>query len=195
MAYTKKTWKDRVSQYINRRKLTDINTGTTQTVTVVRDEGNVTEAGDTFTAANMNDLEDRIDNAFDALTAADISYSAGVSVADKIDDLTTVTTGTATLDSTYLNAPAEINNWAKVGRLVELHLTVGVKTTFASPNVIATGYPPPLVTGRFLGLDASNNSPIRVNMNAAGQLNHAYSQVAPAQNHIIELHLTYIAAN
>lgn len=65
MAYTKKTWKDRISQYINRRKITDINTGTTQTVTVARDEGNVTEDGDTFTAANMNDLEDRIDNGFD----------------------------------------------------------------------------------------------------------------------------------
>ena len=70
MAYTKKTWKDRISQYLNRRKITDINTGTTQTVTVVRDEGNVTEAGDTFTAAVMNDLETRIDNEFTALAAS-----------------------------------------------------------------------------------------------------------------------------
>ena len=70
MAYTKKTWKDRVSQYLNRRLLTDVNTGDTQLVTVARDEGNVTEAGDTFTASNMNDLEDRIDNGFsDAQTA------------------------------------------------------------------------------------------------------------------------------
>ena len=64
MAYTKKTWKDRISQYISRRKLTDVNTGDTQLVTVARDEGNITEAGDTFTASNMNDLEDRIDNGF-----------------------------------------------------------------------------------------------------------------------------------
>lgn len=64
MAYTKKTWKDRVTQYLNRRLLTDVNTGDTQLVNVARDEGNITEAGDTFTASNMNDLEDRIDNGF-----------------------------------------------------------------------------------------------------------------------------------
>ena len=68
MAYAKKTWKDRVTQYLNRRLLTDANTGDTQLVTVTRDEGNVTEAGDTFSAANMNDLEDRIDDAFTEVT-------------------------------------------------------------------------------------------------------------------------------
>ena len=88
MAFSKKTWKDRVSQYINRRLLTDSD-GNTQHVTVTRDEGSVTEAGDAFSASNMNDLEDRIENAFDALTAADIPYSSGVSVADKLDDMTT----------------------------------------------------------------------------------------------------------
>lgn len=67
MAFSKKTWKDRVTQYLNRRLLTDSN-GNTQLVTVTRDEGSVTEAGDTFSAANMNDLEDRVDNAFTELT-------------------------------------------------------------------------------------------------------------------------------
>lgn len=86
MAFSKKTWKDRISQYINRRLLTDSD-GNTQQVTVTRDEGSVTEAGDAFSASNMNDLEDRIDTAFGALTASDIPYSAGVSVADKIDDI------------------------------------------------------------------------------------------------------------
>lgn len=66
-AFTQKTWKDRVTQYINRRLLTDVNTGDTQLVTVARDEGNITEAGDTFTAAIMNDLESRIQAAFDAM--------------------------------------------------------------------------------------------------------------------------------
>lgn len=91
MAFSKKTWKDRVSQYINRRLLTDSD-GNTQQVTVTRDEGSVTEAGDAFSASNMNDLENRIDAAFDGLTADDIPYSAGVSVADKIADMTTYST-------------------------------------------------------------------------------------------------------
>lgn len=92
MAFSKKTWKDRVSQYINRRLLTDSD-GNTQQVTVTRDEGSVTEAGDAFSASNMNDLEDRIDTAFGALTAADIPYDNTVSgltaddVQEAVDEL------------------------------------------------------------------------------------------------------------
>ena len=67
MAYNKKTWKDRLVQYPNRRKLTDTTTGTEQTVTVQRVEGTVSQAGDGFTAANMNDMETRIDNEFTAV--------------------------------------------------------------------------------------------------------------------------------
>lgn len=64
MAYSKKTWEDRVSQYPNRRKLTDTTTSTIQTVTVARDEGTVTTVGDAFSAINMNNLESRISNEF-----------------------------------------------------------------------------------------------------------------------------------
>lgn len=58
MAFVKKTWKDRISQYPNRRTIND--GYTTKVVTVGRDEGTVTQAGDVFNAANMNDLENRI---------------------------------------------------------------------------------------------------------------------------------------
>lgn len=95
MAISMKNWKDRITQYPNRRKLINVSTGEETIVDVVREEGNVTEAGDTFTASNMNDLEDRIDTAFGALTAADIPYSAGVSVADKLDSLKIIKTGKA----------------------------------------------------------------------------------------------------
>lgn len=65
MAFVKKTWKDRISQYPNRRSITDSN-GIVKTVTVGRDEGTVTQAGDAFNAQNMNDLETRIENAIEA---------------------------------------------------------------------------------------------------------------------------------
>lgn len=58
MAFVKKTWKDRSSQYPNRRTIND--GYTTKVVTVGRDEGVVTEEGDAFNASNMNDLENRI---------------------------------------------------------------------------------------------------------------------------------------
>ena len=65
MAFVKKTWKDRISQYPNRRSITDSN-GIVKTVTVGRDEGVVTEAGTPFNANEMNDLETRIENAIEA---------------------------------------------------------------------------------------------------------------------------------
>lgn len=70
MAFVTKTWKDRISQYPNRRTLTDSN-NVVKVVTVGRDEGTVTEAGDAFNATNMNDLESRIATATTTMTAAE----------------------------------------------------------------------------------------------------------------------------
>ena len=61
MAFVKRTWVDRISEYPNRRTIND--GYTTKVVTVGRDEGTVTEVGDAFNASNMNDLENRIYNA------------------------------------------------------------------------------------------------------------------------------------
>ena len=69
MAFAKKTWKDRVSQYPNRRTIND--GVVTKQVTVGRDEGTTTEAGDAFDATNMNDLEDRIDAGFSGVVTND----------------------------------------------------------------------------------------------------------------------------
>ena len=59
MAYTKKEWKDRKTEYPNRRMLTKEDSSK-ELVTVSREEGAVSEEGDAFSAENMNDLEDRI---------------------------------------------------------------------------------------------------------------------------------------
>ena len=63
MAFLQKTWKDRVAEYINRRVLTKED-GTTELVSVERSEGTISQEGDAFSAANMNDLEQRIANEF-----------------------------------------------------------------------------------------------------------------------------------
>ena len=63
MAFVKKTWQGRISEYPNRRTITDEN-GVAKLVTVGRSEGAVSQEGDAFTAANMNDLEQRIYNGF-----------------------------------------------------------------------------------------------------------------------------------
>lgn len=76
MAFVKKTWKDRISEYPNRRIIND--GYVSKQVTVARDEGVVTEAGTPFNASEMNDLEERIEA---AITGATDVYTGG----DNID--------------------------------------------------------------------------------------------------------------
>ena len=67
MAYTKKEWTDRNVQYPGRRKLSAVS-GQTDVYDVVRNEGTITAAGDAFSAENMNDLENRVEAAFNSAT-------------------------------------------------------------------------------------------------------------------------------
>ena len=68
MAFIKKLWKDRISQFPNRRTIND--GSVTKQVTVGRDEGTINEPGDSFDASNMNDLEQRIKSGFDDVDSA-----------------------------------------------------------------------------------------------------------------------------
>ena len=61
--FKKKTWENRVTEYPNRRRLTPV-PGTQNTYDVTRAEGAVTHSGQAFDAANLNDLEKRISDAF-----------------------------------------------------------------------------------------------------------------------------------
>lgn len=78
MGFTKKTWKDRLVEHAGRRKLTNVATGATQTVDVVRAEGTESQAGDMFNAETMNDLESRTYNAFNEIikTYTNVSVAA-----------------------------------------------------------------------------------------------------------------------
>ena len=64
MAFAKKTWKKRLSENPTRRQLTYTD-GTTAIVDVARLEGAISQEGDAFSDTNMNDLEQRVANAFD----------------------------------------------------------------------------------------------------------------------------------
>lgn len=61
MAFSKKTWLQRIVENPGRRLLTP--TETTNVYDITRNEGVVVQAGDAFSVANMNDLETRVDNA------------------------------------------------------------------------------------------------------------------------------------
>ena len=64
MAFSLKTWVNRISEYPNRRKLTHED-GSTELVTVARAEGQISAEGNAFSAEEMNDLENRIKDGFD----------------------------------------------------------------------------------------------------------------------------------
>lgn len=70
MAYAKKTWKDRLVEFAGRRKLNNTATGEIIVVDVERAEGQISQAGDAFSAANMNDLEQRISDEFSAVNGS-----------------------------------------------------------------------------------------------------------------------------
>lgn len=62
MAYQKKTWIDQNSEYPQRRRLTDADTGAVTLVDVERAEGAIETAGDRFDSETMNSMETRIAN-------------------------------------------------------------------------------------------------------------------------------------
>lgn len=65
MAFVTKEWKDRLVEFAGRRLLKNVATGDEATFDVSRAEGTVSQAGHAFSAATMNDLEERIKDGFD----------------------------------------------------------------------------------------------------------------------------------
>lgn len=70
MAFVTKTWKDRLVEYAGRRRLKNVATGEEILMDVSRSEGTVNQAGDAFSAANMNNLEQRIKTEFDSVNSS-----------------------------------------------------------------------------------------------------------------------------
>lgn len=70
MAFVTKTWKDRLVEFAGRRKLKNVSTNEEVLYDVSRSEGTVMQAGDSFSAANMNNLEQRIKTEFDNVSTS-----------------------------------------------------------------------------------------------------------------------------
>jgi hypothetical protein len=77
MAFSLKTWVNRISEYPNRRKLTHEDSST-ELVTVARAEGQISAEGNAFSAEEMNDLENRIKGGFDEVNQSLIKLNEGI---------------------------------------------------------------------------------------------------------------------
>ncbi len=125
MAFEKKTWKARKTEYPNRRMLT-LEDGSTELVTVAREEGIISEEGDAFSPENMNGLETRIEKEFTALGK---SVSDGKKkVAGAITAQGVSTAADATFDTMAANITAAGTARYNAGR------TQGRKDVTSSPN-------------------------------------------------------------
>lgn len=82
MAFSLKTWVNRISEYPNRRKLTHED-GSTELVTVARAEGQISAEGNAFSAEEMNDLENRIKGGFDEVNQSLGLLSEGIQAVSK----------------------------------------------------------------------------------------------------------------
>ena len=74
MAFVTKTWKDRLVEFSGRRKLKNVSTNEETIYDVSRSEGTVMQAGDQFSAENMNNLEQRIKTEFDSVNSSLCEY-------------------------------------------------------------------------------------------------------------------------
>ena len=84
MSFKQKTWKDRISEHPTRRTLTDVSNNTTKTVDVAREEGTISQEGDAYSAANMNDLEQRVADGFSTLSQDSVKIATKNTTSDSI---------------------------------------------------------------------------------------------------------------
>lgn len=89
--FKKKTWQDRIVEFAGRRTLVNVETEEEMLVDVYRSEGAVSQAGDAFSAENMNGLEQRVSNAFGTVLTGTLQAGA-----------TTLTLTDASIKSTSL---------------------------------------------------------------------------------------------
>lgn len=147
MAFVKKTWKDRLVQYANRRLLTK-GGGVTEQVTVTRDEGTVYEAGDKFDAATMNDLENRIYNAIDIISPVQyqkiglILNSDGGTISGCGIAIITLSNGIARIDFSLMIETADENSHSYWGINRDYFRTLTGKIISVKEGGVLTYYKP-----------------------------------------------------
>lgn len=73
MAFVKKVWKNRISEFFNRYRLENVKTGEAFNAYINLNDGAVEEQGDRLNAESLNDLEQRIEDGFNSVESYDYS--------------------------------------------------------------------------------------------------------------------------
>lgn len=173
MGFIKKTWKNRIAEYINRRRLT-MEDGSASLVTVARDEGTISQEGDAFNAANMNDLEDRIAAGFEEINQSLTDYK----------DMTAS-------KAQFINSGATFI-FSKIGNKAVIHAYGSVNAPVNANYILCSGFPSPIcgfAVLNIINLSTGVSGSCLVNRN--GQLT-AVEPILTAPSHEFSISGTYI---
>lgn len=142
---------------------------------------NVISATDTvYGAGDGIDITNNViavDPATANITADDVEYSSGVSVADKIDEVSTIETLTPTFNSQQSNISIPYPNtllFKKYGKVVQIYIGAQVNTPYdTSPGVVVySNLPKPLSSGGLYSSVANmfGGSTCRYGITSSGEL-------------------------
>ena len=102
-----------------------------------------------------------------------------------------VKTGSGVIDSNYIQS-IENNHYEQIGHVVTYSFTMNVKGTWTSTTRFVSGLPKPISPLRFLGINHSGNTFLRLQLTANGEIQNGYSNTVPSNNATIEGYVSYI---
>lgn len=193
-SWVKKIWKNRITEFPTRRTLTKED-GSTEIVTVTRNEGTVSEEGDAFDADTMNNLEERIDAGFTELNgkliASDkVPFRFGVNSNGEYGYIITNPAGADTVIpfSSEASYAASLYNALKPSGLVNANMTFNqLIAVVASQNpttysLIRSGWTVGTAGGAITPSASSNGSAVTLKIASQTGM-HAYAYyTSPAIN-------------
>ena len=193
-SWVKKIWKNRITEFPTRRTLTKED-GSTEIVTVTRNEGTVSEEGDAFDADTMNNLEERIDAGFTELNgkliASDkVPFRFGVNSNGEYGYIITNPAGADTVIpfSSEASYAASLYNALKPSGLVNANMTFNqLIAVVASQNpttysLIRSGWTVGTAGGAITPSASSNGSAVTLKIaSQTGMHDYAY-YTSPAIN-------------
>lgn len=153
-----------------------------------------TPATNKVTSADMNEIKSVVNTNANLMgDLANLNTTDKSNLVGAINEINTVTTGSATVNSTYISS-FESNTWERIGKVVVYHFTLTVTGTWDNTTNFLTNLPKPISYIRFVALNSSTNEPIRVAIDTNGGAYNAWSLVAPISGQIIEGSVTYITS-
>ena len=157
MAFSLKTWVNRISEYPNRRKLTHED-GSTELVTVARAEGQISAEGNAFSAEEMNDLENRIKGGFD-----EVNRSLTDSIPQILTKCEEIKSAVDAISSTSLPNPLSLQVNGNISQKINYPFGTGTMEANASCNFPLSvfwtlGYKKCLVNGKEYNTSTANVS-------------------------------------